>query len=38
MRFKTAYNIVTLTILFESAQKLFLHFNNGPRVNHKLSA
>ena len=37
MRFKMAYNVVTLTILFESAPKLFLHFKNGSHVKHQLT-
>ena len=34
--FKMAYNVVTLTMLFESDPKWFLCFHNGPHVKHKL--
>ena len=35
-RLKMAYNVVTLTILFESAPKWFLCFQNDPHVEHQL--
>ena len=38
MLFKMAYDVETLTILFENAPKWFFHFKNGPRVKHLLQA
>ena len=38
MRFKMAYNVVTITISFGSSSKWFLHFKNDPHVKHRLPA
>ena len=34
--FKIAYDVVTLTILFESDPKWFLRFQNGPNIENLL--
>ena len=36
MRLKMAYNVVTLTILFESTPKRLLQFQNGTHVDNSL--
>ena len=36
--FKVVYDVVTITILFESAPKWFLRFQNVPRIEHQLPA
>ena len=38
IQFKVAYDVVTLTILFESSPKWFLHFHKGPHIKHLLPA